>query len=257
MNPYNLDFSGKNVLVTGASRGIGRATAQMFARHGARVIVHFHSNRKAAEETLKLLGSDQHLLLSADLRDPAAAARLVESSVAAVGAIDVLVNNAGVFEEHRVLEVDYESWQDSWKRTINANLIGPANLIHQVVPNMRKQGGGRIVNVSSRGAFRGEPSAPAYGASKAGLNAMGQSLAKALGGDGIYVITVAPGWVDTDMAARELESPSGDEVRRQSPLGRVAKPEEIAWTILLLAAPGSEFMTGCIVDANGASYLRS
>jgi NAD(P)-dependent dehydrogenase (short-subunit alcohol dehydrogenase family) len=257
MNPYNLDFSGKNVLVTGASRGIGRATAQMFARHCARVIVHFHSNRKAAEETLKLLGSDQHLLFSADLRDPNETARLVESSVAAVGTIDILVNNAGVFEEHRVMEVDYESWQASWKRTIDANLIGPANLIHQVVPHMRKQGGGRIVNVSSRGAFRGEPNAPAYGASKAGLNAMGQSLAKALGREGIYVFTVAPGWVDTDMAASELESPSGDEVRQQSPLGRVAKPEEIAWTILLLAAPGSEFMTGCIVDANGASYLRS
>jgi 3-oxoacyl-[acyl-carrier protein] reductase len=257
MNQYNLDFSGKNVLVTGASRGIGRATAQMFARHGARVIVHFNSNRKAADETLKLLGSDQHVLLSADLCDPDETARLVESSVAAVGAIDVLVNNAGVFEEHRIMEVDYESWQASWTRTLDANLMGPANLIHQVVPHMRKKGGGRIVNVSSRGAFRGEPSAPAYGASKAGLNAMGQSLAKALGGEGIYVFTVAPGWVDTDMAARELESPLGETIREQSPLGRVARPEEIAWTVLLLAAPGSEFMTGCIVDVNGASYLRS
>ena len=257
MNQYNLDFSEKNVLITGASRGIGRATAQMFARHGARVIVHFHSNRKAAEETLKLLGSDQHVLLSADLRDPAAVSRLVESSVAAVGAIDILVNNAGVYEEHPVTEATYESWQASWTRVLGTNLIGPANLIHQVVPHMRKRGGGRIVNVSSRGAFRGEPRGPAYGASKAGLNAMGQSLARALGGEGIYVFTVAPGWVDTDMAARELEGPEGETIRQQSPLGRVARPEEIAWTILLLAAPGSEFMTGCIVDVNGASYLRT
>lgn len=113
------------------------------------------------------------------------------------------------------------------------------------------------MNITSRGAFRGEPSAPAYGASKAGLNALGQSLAKALGNEGIFVFTVAPGFIETDMAAEMLAGPRGDFLRGESPLGRVAKPEEVAWTVLFLAAPGSEFLTGCIVDVNGASYLRS
>lgn len=257
MNQYNLDFSDKVVLVTGASRGIGRATAQMFAHHGARVIVHYHANRAAAEETLRLLDSDQHVLLSADLRDPNEVAGLVTSAMEAVGSIDILVNNAGVVEEQPVQEVSYADWQDSWNRVLGANLIGPANLIHQVVPHMLKAGGGRIVNVSSRGAFRGEPKGPAYGASKAGLNALGQSLAKALGGMGIYVFTVAPGFVETEMATGDLQGPQGDFIRQESPLGRVARPQEVAWSILMLAAPGSEFMTGCIVDVNGASYLRS
>jgi NAD(P)-dependent dehydrogenase (short-subunit alcohol dehydrogenase family) len=257
MNQYNLDFSGKVVLITGASGDIGRATAQMFAQHGARVVLHYHSNRSAAEETLRSLTSVDHVLLSADLRDTREVKKLVASAVQATGGIDVLVNNAGVYQDHPVHEVSYEKWQDAWDQILGANLIGPANLIHQVVPHMMKAGGGRIVNVSSRGAFRGEPEAPAYGASKAGLNALGQSLAKALGGLGIYVFTVAPGFVETEMATKELQSPRGDFIRQESPLGRVARPQEVAWSILMLAAPGSEFMTGCIVDINGASYLRS
>lgn len=257
MNQYTLDFSGQIVLVTGASRGIGRATAWMFAHHGARVIVHYHIDRSAAEETLRLLDSDHHVLLSADLRDPNDVAGLVASAVEAAGGIDILVNNAGMYEEHPVHEVSYAEWQDAWDRVLGTNLIGPANLIHQVIPHMRNRGGGRIVNVSSRGAFRGEPKGPAYGASKAGLNALGQSLAKALGGMGIYVFTVAPGFVETDMAKGDLQSAEGELIRQESPLGRVARPEEVAWSILTLAAPGSEFMTGCIVDVNGASYLRS
>jgi 3-oxoacyl-[acyl-carrier protein] reductase len=257
MNQYNLDFNGKVVLITGASGGIGRATARMFAQHGARVIVHYHANRAAAEETLRLLDSDQHVLLSADLRDPNQVKKLVMSAVQTTGSIDVLVNNAGIYQDHPVNKVSYEKWQNAWDQILGTNLIGPANLIHQVVPHMMKAGGGRIVNVSSRGAFRGEPKAPAYGASKAGLNALGQSLAKALGGLGIYVFTVAPGFVETDMVTEKLQSPQGDNIRKESPLGRVARPQEVAWSILMLAASGSEFMTGCIVDVNGASYLRS
>jgi NAD(P)-dependent dehydrogenase (short-subunit alcohol dehydrogenase family) len=114
-----------------------------------------------------------------------------------------------------------------------------------------------VVNVSSRGAFRGEPECPAYGASKAGLNAFGQSMAQALGAQGISVSTVAPGFVETDMARRVLEGPGGDAVRSQSPLGRVARPEEVAKAVVWLASPEARFSTGTIVDVNGASYLRS
>jgi len=257
MNERNLDFSGQNVLVTGASRGVGRAIAQAFAGHGARVVVHHGTNREAAQATLAGLPGGPHHVLSADLRDPSAVQRLVAAAERAVGRIDVLVNNAGIYEEHDVASVTYEEWQAAWSRTLGTNLLGPANLSFCVAQHMRQHGGGRIVNVSSRGAFRGEPTAPAYGASKAGLNAFGQSLAKALGGEGIYVFTVAPGFIETDMAAGILAGPRGDFIRGESPLGRVAQPEEVAWTVLLLAAPGSEFMTGCIVDVNGASYLRS
>lgn len=122
---------------------------------------------------------------------------------------------------------------------------------------MIDQGGGRIVNISSRGAFRGEPEQPAYGASKAGLNAMRQSLAQKLAPHNIFVGGVAPGFVETDMAAARFASPEGVEIRQQSPLGRVAQPEDVAYAVLFLASPSAEFTTGTIIDVNGASYLRS
>ena len=252
-----LDFWGKVVLVTGASGGIGRATAVQFARYGARVVVHYHRNRAAAEETLQLAGGEPHVLAQADLTQPDSVAELVEAVLKQTGRIDVLVNNAGVHTLHPILEQTYESWQREWQQTLAANLFGPANLSFLVARHMVEHGGGRIVNISSRGAFRGEPDALAYGASKAGLNAMSQSMAKALGAHGVFVFVVAPGFVETDLVAGILNSPRGEEIRKQSPLGRVAKPEEVARTALFLASEGSEFLTGCIVDVNGASYLRS
>jgi NAD(P)-dependent dehydrogenase (short-subunit alcohol dehydrogenase family) len=156
-----------------------------------------------------------------------------------------------------VLTTSYEDWLRIWRRTIDTNLLGPANLIHAVAPHMVAAGGGRIVNVSSRGAFRGEPDHPAYGASKAGLNSLGQSMARALGAHGIYVTTVAPGYVETDMAAPYLDGPRGDAIRAQSPLNRAATPEEVARVVVFLATPGAEATTGTVVDVNGASYLRT
>jgi NAD(P)-dependent dehydrogenase (short-subunit alcohol dehydrogenase family) len=122
---------------------------------------------------------------------------------------------------------------------------------------MLKTGGGRIINISSRGAFRGEPEAWAYGASKAGLNSLGQSMAKALAPQNIFVFTIAPGLVSTDMSEENLTGPQGDEIRNQSPFGRVAKSEEVGKIVVFFAGEAPEFMTGCIVDINGASYLRT
>jgi NAD(P)-dependent dehydrogenase (short-subunit alcohol dehydrogenase family) len=245
------------VLVTGASRGIGRAVAARFAEGGATVVVHYAVNEAAAQETLAGLPGTGHLAIAADLADPHAVAGLVAQLVAARGRIDVLVNNAGIYEAHPVLSTSYDEWRDAWRRTLDTNLVGPANLIHEVVPHMVAQGGGRIVNVSSRGAFRGEPICPAYGASKAGLNSLGQSLAQALAPHGVYVTTVAPGFVQTDMAAEILDGPGGDAIRAQSPMQRVATADEIARVVVFLAEPGSETTTGAIVDVNGASYLRT
>jgi 3-oxoacyl-[acyl-carrier protein] reductase len=252
------DFQGRVVLVTGGSRGIGRAVAREFAVRGATVAVQFRADRAAATDTLASLGgAGGHLAVAADVADPEQARSLVGRVVDTLGPVDVLVNNAGIYQEHRVLETSYEDWAEIWRRTIEVNLLGPANLIHAVVPHMVAAGGGRIVNVSSRGAFRGEPDHPAYGASKAGLNSLGQSMARALGGHGIYVTTVAPGYVDTDMAAPFLEGPEGDAIRAQSPLGRAATAEEVARVVVFLATPGAESTTGAVVDVNGASYLRT
>jgi len=252
-----MDFSNKGVLVTGASRGIGRAIAQQFAIRGAKVAVHYNRNRKAAEQTLESLAGGPHTIIQADITNPDAVRDMIHTVVRELDSIHILVNNAGIFEMHPIPDVSYDQWQDVWQRTLGTNLIGTANVSFWVVQHMMKHGGGRIVNISSRGAFRGEPEAPAYGASKAGLNAMSQSLAVALAPHNIFVYVIAPGWVETDMAASFLSSPAGEAIRQESPLGRVARPEEIARTVLFLAAEGSEFLTGCIVDVNGASYLRS
>ncbi len=252
-----IDFSGKVVLVTGASRGIGRAIAAAFAGSGARVAVHYHVNRKAAEETLARLPGGPHAVFQADVADPAQAGALADRVVKEMGGIDVLVNNAGIFEEHPPADSSYDEWQAAWRRTLEANLVGPANLSFCVVRHMLARGGGKIVNVSSRGAFRGEPDAPAYGASKAGLNSFSQSMAKALAPRNILVYCVAPGWVETDMAAPHLIGAPGDAIRAQSPLNRVADPMEIARTVVFLAGPGTDYLTGCVVDINGASYLRT
>jgi 3-oxoacyl-[acyl-carrier protein] reductase len=252
------DFQGRVALVTGASRGIGRAVAREFAARGATVAVQFRADRAAAEKTLASLGGGGgHLALQADVADPGQARSLVGRVLDTLGRVDVLVNNAGVYQEHPVLETAYEDWVEVWRRTIEVNLLGPANLIHAVAPHMVAAGGGRIVNVSSRGAFRGEPTHSAYGASKAGLNSLGQSMARALGGHGIYVTTVAPGYVETDMAAPFLEGPRGDAIRAQTPLGRAATAEEVARVVVFLATPGAESTTGAVVDVNGASYLRT
>jgi NAD(P)-dependent dehydrogenase (short-subunit alcohol dehydrogenase family) len=250
-------FDGRVVLVTGGSRGIGRAVAEAFAAAGATVAIHYRANDTAAQAVLGTMAGEGHIAVAADLADPDAVARLVDDVVSRLGRIDVLVNNAGVYDAHPVLDTPYEEWQASWWRTIATNLVGAANLIHRVVPHMIAVDGGRIVNVSSRGAFRGEPDHAAYGASKAGLNSLGQSMAQALAPHHVYVTTVAPGFVETDMAAPYLDGPAGDEIRAQSPMNRAAAPEEVARVVVFLATPGSESTTGAIVDVNGASYLRT
>ena len=247
----------RGVLVTGASRGIGAAVAHAFAAQGDRVAVHHGRSRHEADEVLAGLPGAGHVLVQADLTDADAVRRMVDDAAAALGGLDVLVNNAGVFLAHPPLTTDYEQWQRAWSTTLSTNLVAAANATFCAVPHLLARGGGAVVNVSSRGAFRGEPDCPAYGASKAGLNAFGQSMAQALAPHGISVGTVAPGFVETDMARRVLDGPGGDEVRAQSPTGRVARPDEVAAAVLWLASDGARFATGTIIDVNGASYLRS
>ena len=242
------------ILITGGSRGIGAAIARRFAADGWRVAVHFHASPEAAGEVLGSLHGTGHVAVRADLRDPAAISGMVEEAVAGLGGLDVVVINAGVFFDHPIDEVDFETWLDAWRQTLDINLLAPALVSWHAVRHMGP--GGRIINVGSRGAFRGEPHSPAYGASKAGIAAFGQSLAKYLGARGIAVTTVAPGFVETDMATEAMAGEGGAVRRAESPFGRIAHPDEIAATIAFLASPEAEWVSGGIIDLNGASYLR-
>jgi 3-oxoacyl-[acyl-carrier protein] reductase len=248
---------GRAVLVTGGSRGIGAAVARAFANAGDRVAVHYSANPDKARQVADELEGDGHTVVGADLRDPDAIKAMVDEAAQAFGGIDVLVNNAGIFEPHPIDGTTYEEWQQGWRDTLGVNLVGAANVTWCAVQHMLASGrGGRIVNVASRGAFRGEPDQPAYGASKAGIIAMGQSLARALGPHGIAVMSVAPGFTETDMAREELMGESGERRRAESPLNRVARADEVAAAVLYLASPEAEMTTGAVLDLNGASYLR-
>jgi len=247
----------RRVLVTGASRGIGRAVAQAFAESGDRVAVHYGGSPDAAEETRASLAGDGHVVVQADITDADAVRAAVATAADRLGGLDVLVNNAGIFVSHPPLTTSYEDWQETWGRTLATNLTGAANATFCAVPHLQASGGGAVVNVTSRGAFRGEPDTPAYAASKAGLNAFTQSMALALAPHDIRVAAVAPGFVETEMAKQVLHGPGGDAVRSQSPYGRVARPDEVASAVLWLASEGARFATGTIIDVNGASYLRS
>jgi NAD(P)-dependent dehydrogenase (short-subunit alcohol dehydrogenase family) len=249
-------ISGRAVLVTGASRGIGAAVARAFAKTGDRVAVHYGANARLADEVAASLAGSGHVVVGADLSDPDAVRRMVDLAADRLGGIDVLVNNAGIYEEHSITGTTYDEWQRAWQRTLAVNLVGAANVTWCAVQHMLQGRGGKIVNVSSRGAVRGEPSHPAYGASKAGIVALGQSLARALGPHDIVVTAVAPGFVETDMAARELVGEGGVKRRRESPLGRIATPEEVAAAVVFLASPEATMTSGAVLDVNGASYLR-
>jgi 3-oxoacyl-[acyl-carrier protein] reductase len=252
-----------HALVTGASRGIGRAIAQRLASRGVRVAVHFARNELAAKEVVAALPGSGHRAFQADLEQPTAAEDLWQKAEAASGRIDLLINNAGIYAEHPPLTTDAAAWQDAWRRTLATNLVGPAMLCHSAARSFTSRsprgewGRGRIVSISSRGAFRGEPDAAAYGASKAGLNSLSQSLAKALAPEAIFVFCLAPGWVETDMAAEFLSGPQGASIRDQHPLGRVTSADEVARAAEFCALDAPAAMTGAILDVNGASYLRT
>lgn len=262
----------RGVLVTGSSRGVGAAVARAFAARGDRVVVHYLGSEAAAHEVGRSLPGDGHAVVQADLADPDAVQRLATEAIEALGRVDVLVNNAAMLTapwegkgrrgDHPLEETTYPEWVEIWRRTLETNLLGPAHLTWQVarhmidVPPADGVPVGRVVNVGSRGAYRGEPDIPAYGASKAGLHSFGQSMALRLGRHGIAVTSVAPGFIETEMAGYALSGDRGAATRAQSPFGRVARPHEVADAVLALADPRAEWASGAVLDLNGASHLR-
>ena len=228
-----------------------------FGERGDRVAIHYREAGDAARAVRDSLPGQGHVTVQADLADASAVKAMVDEAASLLGGLDVLVNNAGIYVDHPVLGTTYEEWQAAWQATLGVNLVGAANATWCAVRHMTAGGrGGRIVNVGSRGAYRGEPAHPAYGASKAGLHAFGQSLAVALAPHGITVASVAPGYVETDMTAEELVTPAGQAIRAQSPFNRVATPEEVAAAVVYLASPEAAWSSGAVLDLNGASYLR-
>jgi 3-oxoacyl-[acyl-carrier protein] reductase len=252
-------LAGQVALVTGASGGIGAAIARRLASAGARVVVHFRSDEASARALVEELGGRDagHHAMHADLTDARAVKALVDGAHALHGRLDVLVNNAGRFELCKILEASYDEWQAHVRGMLETNLVSAANACFAAAQHMAKAGSGRILNVGSRGAFRGEPDAPGYGASKAGLHQLTQSLAVALGASGVSVFAIAPGFVETAMARPHMTAERGAAVRAQSPFGRVATVEDVAYWALCFASPDARFASGTIIDVNGASYLRS
>ncbi|MGI8577044.1 MAG: SDR family NAD(P)-dependent oxidoreductase [Nocardioidaceae bacterium] len=263
----------RGVLVTGGSRGVGAEVARTLARMcGDRIAIHFRNSLDEATTVRDALEGNGHFLVQGDLADPDQVRRFVAKAVEALGRIDVLINNAALFSDDpaaegarlnlSVAESSYDDWVTAWRRTLDVNLLGTANVTYQVARHMidtpPREGMpvGRIVTVGSRGAYRGEPEVPSYGASKAGVHAMTQSLAVALAPYGIACVGIAPGFIETDMASTALAGPRGDDIRAQSPFGRVATTAEVASAIMALCAPGAEWVSGAIVDFNGASYLH-
>ena len=243
----------KVALVTGAATGLGRACALKLAQAGFTIAANYRTKKDEAETLLQELRGGRHTLFQADISDPAACAGLVSEVLATYGTITALVNVAGRFTEQDIVSPDFASWNSSWSHSLATNLIAPVNLCYLVAQAMISRSSGKIVNISSRGAFRGEPAAPAYGAAKSGLNSASQSLAVALAPHGISVYAIAPGWVETPSASPRI----GADAIAQIPLGRVGRPTEVANLVAFLLGDETDYLTGAIIDANGASYLRN
>ena len=248
-----FEMDGKVALVTGGSRGIGRATCELLARAGARVVINFESREAEAARVARAIAraGGHATAVGADVSDYAQAHALVQETVRLYGRLDVLVNNAGIWEEGPLLEMTPERW----RRTLAINLDGTFHCAQAAARVMKRQRAGRIVNLSSTAGQRGEAFHSQYAASKGAVIALTKSWAVELAPSGIYVNCVAPGWVDTEMAAPGLVGRAGRQVVSGIPLRRVGEATDIAAAILFLASDACRFVTGEILNVNGGAVL--
>lgn len=233
-----------NILLTGSSRGIGAAILTALDTSGHHIVGHrTHSGTASG--------------IPADFADPAAPATLWATALERLGSIDVLINNAGVFEANPLDRADAD-WTEAWERTMRINLTASAELCRRAVRHWQARGvGGRIVNIASRAAYRGDsPAHWHYAASKAGMVAMTKSIARGYAADGILAFAICPGFTMTGMAEDYLASRGGDKLLADVPLGRVAEPAEVAELARFCATTAPPSMTGAVLDVNGASYVR-
>ncbi|MCL6683506.1 SDR family NAD(P)-dependent oxidoreductase [Sphingomonas alba] len=231
-----------NILLTGASRGIGAATYELLRSKGHQVVGHCTQ------------GSED--LVAGDLAEPGAPRKIWDEALARLGRIDVLVNNAGIFEAIEDDASDAE-WQAGWTRTLTVNLTASADLCRFAVQHFKANGGGRIVNVASRAAFRGDsPRHWHYAASKSGMVGMTKTIARAYAADGVLAFCVAPGFTVSEMTEEYLSGRGGASILADIPLGRVTSTTEVAEAIRWLATEAPAASTGSVIDLNGASYVR-
>ena len=234
----------RNILVTGASRGIGKAISDALSKRGCNVVGHSSVSNNG------LIGSDLSLPCAGDILWQSALDRLN-------GKIDVVINNAGIFEPNPI-DISSELWASNWSKTMQINLTASASLCRLAILHWQQNNrGGRIINIASRAANRGDsPDHWHYAASKGGMVSMTKTIARAYASEEIYAFAVCPGFTMTGMAEDYLESRGGDKLLADIPLGRVAMPEEIAAIAAFCALDAPPSMTGAILDANGASYVR-
>ncbi|HLK55100.1 MAG TPA: SDR family oxidoreductase [Chthonomonadaceae bacterium] len=250
------DLRGRTALVTGASGGIGGAIARAYAQQGMRVAIHYHSHTHAAQETLNGMPGEGHRLVQADLSDPEAVRRMIHSVAATFDGLDVLVNNAGIFEYTPFDTPDYADWQAGWKHVLDTNLLSAVNATYCVLPIMKAQGGGKIINIASRSAFRAETTAPAYAVSKAGMVNLTRCLARAEAQSGILSYCIAPGFVETAMARPGMDTMAA-EILAQIPLGRIATVEDVAGVAVFLASSAANYLTGVTIPVTGGSWMST
>ncbi|WP_027483398.1 SDR family NAD(P)-dependent oxidoreductase [Deinococcus pimensis] len=250
-----IDLTGTVVFVTGASRGIGAVTVRRLLEVGASVVAHAGRGGRPDQQPAQDAPEGRLLVLHGDLSRGGEAARLFAEAAAWQGRVHVLVNNAGIAPSVTI-DDDPDVWADVWRETLQVNLVSVADTCREALRHFREEGGGTIVNIASRAAFRGDnPDAMHYAASKGGVIALTRSIARGYARDGVLAYAVAPGWVRTDMAEPYLRDHAAD-IERDIPLGDVAPPEDVANTVVFLASGLARHMTGATLDINGASYVR-
>ena len=251
-----IDLKGKTILVTGGSRGIGEAIVRAVAAAGAKVLLHYGRSRDAAEAIQASIGRTSCQLLQADLGEVAAADALWRAASAAAPRIDALVNNAGIFEPAPV-DAPMDSWHHAWARVMQVNLYAPADLCKHAIAHFRAHGGGKIINVASRAAHRGDaPDQWPYAASKGALVAMTKTIARGYARDNVLAFTIAPGFTDTEMAYTGLDDAGIKRILAEIPLGTMASAEECGALAAFLCTDNVRHLTGATFDINGASYVR-
>jgi 3-oxoacyl-[acyl-carrier protein] reductase len=250
------NLTGKTVLVTGGSRGIGAAIVRAVAGAGATVLIHYAKSREAAEGIRSEIGLSSCRLVAADLASPDAATALWQAAIAAAPRIDVLVNNAGIFEAMPV-DAPMPDWQRSFARVMQVNLTAPAELCKLAVEHFRVHGGGKIINIASRAAQRGDaPDQWPYAASKGALVALTKTIARGFAHENILAFSVAPGFTETEMAYAGATDKDVRRILAEIPLGSMVAPEEVAALVAFLCSDEVRHMTGATFDINGASYVR-
>jgi NAD(P)-dependent dehydrogenase (short-subunit alcohol dehydrogenase family) len=254
-----VDLRGKTVLLTGASKGIGAATAQLLIESGAHLIAHFGTDRAGAEQATAKATSSHCLLVQADLAQSADVDRLWEAALNWRGRIDVLVNNAATMPFDGGFDAPIEDWERAWEQCHRINVLAPARLMRSAVTHYRSAGGGSIVSISSWAAQRGvtNPATMAYGASKAAIRAATQSVARAYARDDVLAYVIAPGVVRTRLSEEFAATQGGEEkVSASLASGEWVTPEEVARLVVFLASGAVPQLSGATLDVNGASYIR-